>query len=433
MIKPLIFFAIFCGTCAAQTIGQYELRKRTATGFTAFGITLTNGQVLGQTAGLPAAITLTASTWGGITGTLSAQTDLQTALDLKLAATLAASTYQPLDADLTSIAALTTAAYGRSVLATADAAALRTLAALGSVENTALSTWPGSGNLTTSGTITSGTWSGSFGAVSGANLTTLNATNISSGSLDLARLAQGGATSGQALAWSGSAWAPASIASGLTIGTTTITSGTSGRVLYNNAGTVGELATTGSGSVVLAAAPTLSGTVGFGASAVSFTTSSIGADALVFNLGYGALAVTQTGGGDAIWNRSFVLPLNGYLRYGFSGGTDPILTATASNLTLTQAVFVASIGVKAGTNGTTLKLVKHGTAVLIAGTVTVSDSDTAATGTPASTSRILVTRMTDGGTLGTGYSITRINTTSFTITSSNAAETSTLSWLMINP
>ena len=45
--------------------------------------------------------------------------------------------------------------------------------------------------------------------------------------------------------------------SGITIGTTTITSGTTGRVLYDNVGVVGELATTGSGSVVLATSPTL--------------------------------------------------------------------------------------------------------------------------------------------------------------------------------
>jgi hypothetical protein len=38
------------------------------------------------------------------------------------------SVYQPLDADLTSIAALTTTSYGRSLLEAADAAALRTLA-----------------------------------------------------------------------------------------------------------------------------------------------------------------------------------------------------------------------------------------------------------------------------------------------------------------
>ena len=46
-------------------------------------------------------------------------------------------------------------------------------------------------NLATVGTITSGTWSGSFGAVSGANLTTLNASNLSSGTVGTARLPAG--------------------------------------------------------------------------------------------------------------------------------------------------------------------------------------------------------------------------------------------------
>ena len=45
--------------------------------------------------------------------------------------------------------------------------------------------------------------------------------------------------------------------SGLVVGTTTITSGTNGRIEYNNSGKLGELATTGSGSVVLATSPTL--------------------------------------------------------------------------------------------------------------------------------------------------------------------------------
>jgi len=49
----------------------------------------------------------------------------------------------------------------------------------------------GSSSLTTTGTVTSGTWSGSFGAVSGANLTSLNGSNISSGTVAAARLGSG--------------------------------------------------------------------------------------------------------------------------------------------------------------------------------------------------------------------------------------------------
>lgn len=50
-------------------------------------------------------------------------------------------------------------------------------------------------------------------------------------------------------------WAAAS--SGITVGTTTIASGTSGRVLYDNAGVVGEMTTSGSGTqLALTAGPT---------------------------------------------------------------------------------------------------------------------------------------------------------------------------------
>lgn len=46
-------------------------------------------------------------------------------------------------------------------------------------------------------------------------------------------------------------------ASGITIGTTTITSGTTTRVLYDNAGVVGEYVITGTGNVVMSNTPTL--------------------------------------------------------------------------------------------------------------------------------------------------------------------------------
>lgn len=47
------------------------------------------------------------------------------------------------------------------------------------------------------------------------------------------------------------------VASSVGVGSTNITSGTSGRLLYDNAGVLGELSTTGTGSAVLATSPTL--------------------------------------------------------------------------------------------------------------------------------------------------------------------------------
>ena len=49
----------------AQTSGQFELRKRTATGFTAYGLTPENGKVIGFTAGVPAMISVSTGSGSG--------------------------------------------------------------------------------------------------------------------------------------------------------------------------------------------------------------------------------------------------------------------------------------------------------------------------------------------------------------------------------
>jgi hypothetical protein len=81
----------------------------------------------------------------------------------------AATTYQPKDTDLTNIAALT----GTAGFLKTDGANIW------SVDTASYSPLAGSSSIVTTGTVTSGTWSGSFGAVSGANLTSLTAGSLS--------------------------------------------------------------------------------------------------------------------------------------------------------------------------------------------------------------------------------------------------------------
>src|SRR5262249_18736314 len=57
--------------------------------------------------------------------------------------------------------------------------------------------------------------------------------------------------------WRGDGTWAAAPSSALVIGTTTVSSGTSGRVLYDNAGILGEKTVTGGGDVVLATNPIL--------------------------------------------------------------------------------------------------------------------------------------------------------------------------------
>lgn len=591
-----LFLVSFTAALQAQNVGQYEIRKRGASGFTPYGVTLADGQVIGQTAGVPAAITpITSLTWGSITGTPTTLAGY--GITDAITATLAASTYQPLigtgTLDLSKLATdplaranhtgtqawstitgtpTTRSGYGITD-AQAQSANLDALSAgFGPTLGAHFVTWDGTnyammtgalstgfggtgistyaigdllyygassmqrlaGNTTTTKKFLSQTGSGSAAldpawstitagditgtlpvANGGTGQTTLqasiNALMTASGALsqgdvfyfngtNVVRLAAG--TSGQYLQTQGAGANPRwfSVAAGLTIGTTTITSGTAGYMLYNNAGTLGQLATTGSGSVVRATSPTLSdasisGKTYFGdpfnyawrngagdtelhSASNEFSVLSIGGNSIFrASLSGGitipALVITQSS-----WpnypagyptlptyenyhgGRSYRPGVNvtSFASHVFSPGD--IYDGTGITVNDAATVYVegepfqhpsgATISgnkwalwiahgpsrfdgpVTAGPNGTAHGNVKSGVATLVGGTVTVSDANVIETGAAATSSRIFVTRMTDGGTVG-HYSITRINSTSFTITSSSASDTSTVSWLMLNP
>jgi hypothetical protein len=139
----------------------------------------------------------------------------------------------------------------------------------------------------------------------------------------------------------------------------------------------------------------------------------------------GAGLVLQTG--NAATPISFRTNRVERMRFFGSGGLFVGATPTdpgANNLAVQGS---ATIG-----GGTAVAKLKHGTATLSAGTVTVSDTDVVAG------SRIFVNRQTDGGTVGDSYSVTRNAGTSFTITSKTAnmtvaLDTSTVSYLIVNP
>ena len=136
-VLSFLIVVVIAGQALAQSAGDYSFSRKTATGVTQDWLSspaadrlafydYSTGRVAYLTLGSGLSITGTTiissggvngANWGGVTGTLSAQTDLQTALDAKLSTSAAAAAYQPLDSDLTGWAALTP--YAGTVVVTA--------------------------------------------------------------------------------------------------------------------------------------------------------------------------------------------------------------------------------------------------------------------------------------------------------------------------
>lgn len=109
-----------------------------------------------------------------------------------------------------------------------------------------------------------------------------------------------------------------------------------------------------------------------------------------------------------------------------TGFTGLAAAQTSGNLTVFgSSLILGSAGtglqIKEGANATS------GVATLVAGTVTVNTNKVTAT------SRIQLTGQVDGGTPGFQRVSARVAGTSFTITSSNAADTSQVAWTLIEP
>jgi len=160
------------GTLASQTdlIAALNAKLSAALAATTYQPVITDGALtIARTNGLQAALDA-----------------IIAALNAKLSAALAATTYQPVitdgaltiartaglqnalnakqasSANLTTYSGITPSANVQILLSAADYAAIKTLLSLGNVENTALSAWAGSTNITTLGTIVAGVWNGSI-------------------------------------------------------------------------------------------------------------------------------------------------------------------------------------------------------------------------------------------------------------------------------
>ena len=141
--------------------------------------------------------------------------------------------YQPLSNNLTTLGGVSSTTLGRNLLSSSNQSVAREYLGLGSGEDVAFgglnvtgsNSWPtfivgcGFGSYSFDAEAITGHTLLGIPDDSGTLLTdnsALNTSNITSGSLALARIAQGSATSGQALVWNGTAWAPGSVTAPVT-------------------------------------------------------------------------------------------------------------------------------------------------------------------------------------------------------------------------
>jgi len=132
-------------------------------------------------------------------------------------------------------------------------------------------------------------------------------------------------------------WATPSASSGITVGTTAIASGTSGRVIYNNNNVVGEMTTSGSGTVLaLATGPNISAIAALGIRDTS----------AAFDLTIAAASTTPLTAGRSVTidanDASHTLKFTAASTVTFPSGTNTLATLEANTFTASQTIAPSS-------------------------------------------------------------------------------------------
>lgn len=151
---------------------------------------------------------------------------------------------------------------------------------------------------------------------------------------------------------------------GITIGTTTITSGTNTRILYNNAGVVGEYTVTGTGTTaVLSASPTLTGIVPVTSSVTTGTGTSSGfsvaADSLTTGAGANFASSSVTSGSVVNIASTSTAAASSTLKglniaiSGANGTTAQTVTGATISVTNTNATSGTNVGLSIAASGAT--------------------------------------------------------------------------------
>lgn len=198
--------------------------------------------------------------------------------------------------------------------------------------------------------------------------------------------------------------------SGIVVGTTTVTSGTSTRVLFNNAGVVGEYVISGSGNVAMTTSPVFT-TPSLGvATATSVNGLTITSSTGTLTIANGkTLTVSNSGtlaGGDA-----FVLAIAAAKTLTVSNtltftGTDSSSVAFGAGGTVlyTASTIPLTVGTTTITSGTNTRILYNNSGVLgeytLTGTGTVVVMATSPTFTTGATTPQLLATANDSGALG---------------------------------